>query len=51
VATFWESESSAAELQASPTYLDTVAAIQRSGFLLPPQSTELLVIHGGTFPT
>ncbi len=41
VLTRWRDEASADALATSPSYRETVAAIEAAGFLHPPQSVEL----------
>lgn len=45
VLTLWESNEAAEALHRSRSYLDTVARIQQAGFLRPPQTIELGVVH------
>lgn len=46
VITLWRDEDAVSALDGSADYRDTVAAIQATGFLRPPQSIEILVVEG-----
>ncbi|MDR6890962.1 MULTISPECIES: hypothetical protein [Variovorax] len=45
VLTLWETEAAAAALDCAESYLRTVAQINASGFLRPPQSVEVSAVH------
>ncbi len=47
VVSFWRDEDAIDAFEASPRYRTTVAAIDWTGFLRPPQSTERLLVTGG----
>jgi heme-degrading monooxygenase HmoA len=47
VITLWKGADAIAALEASPTYLDTVAQITRTGFLTGESSVEVFEVHGG----
>lgn len=48
VLTVWDSAEAIVELEASPLYRETVAAILAAGFLTGPQTVEVYEITGGT---
>ncbi|GEM_PF-959530 len=48
VLTIWENQEAIADLEASPTYRDTVTRIHRAGFVREDTTVELFDVHGGT---
>ena len=45
VITLWEDADCAASLERSEVYLETVKAIEQTGFLRPPQRVEYVPLH------
>jgi len=50
VITLWEDEAAADALEDSPRYLDTVARISATGFLIGQSQTERFPLHGKDLP-
>jgi heme-degrading monooxygenase HmoA len=50
VATIWESHEAAADLEASPSYEATVAAIEATGFLEGESVVETFELEGASLP-
>ena len=46
VVTFWDEPEAVEALEASPAYLETVAQITQTGFLVGDSSVEVFEIHG-----
>jgi heme-degrading monooxygenase HmoA len=47
VITLWESQAAVDAFNASPLYVETVARIEASGFIVGPSKTEVFEVHGG----
>ncbi len=47
VLSLWADDESAAALDSSPRYRETVARISAAGFLVGPSSVEVFEVHGG----